>query len=77
MTGRVMFDSGVSGYIKATATVSNFFPVDRRGAPLIVCEMCRFYRRASNRCGLTEEVIPWADKYVGRECPLEEIKEEE
>lgn len=72
----VRFDDGVSGYIRAGATVVNDFPIDRRGNPLIVCEVCRFYRKSANRCGLTEEVIPWADKYVGRNCPLEEMKEE-
>lgn len=40
------------------------------------CEACRFYRRSSKRCGLTDEVIPWPDKYTGRNCPLT-LEEEE
>ncbi len=72
-----MFESGVSRYIKSTATVEVFFPVDQKGNPFICCGVCRFYRPASKRCALTEEVIPWPDKYVGRGCPLEEVKDGE
>lgn len=65
------FDSGASAYIRGTATVETFFPVDRRGVELVCCDVCRFFRRSSKRCALTEEVIPWQEKYIGHECPLE------
>lgn len=69
------FESGISGYIKGSAIVSNFFPIDFRGNALIVCDMCRFYRKSANRCGLTEEIIPWPEKYVGKQCPLKQEDE--
>lgn len=72
-----MFESGVSRYIKSTAMVEVFFPVDQKGNPFICCGVCRFYWPTSKRCALTEEVIPWPDKYVGRGCPLEEVKDGE
>lgn len=70
------FDDGVSGYIMGCATVMNYFPIDRRGNALCVCDVCRFYRRTAKACGLSGEIIPWPDKYVGRECPLEITEEE-
>lgn len=63
-------DDGTSGYLKGTALVTTYFPIDRKGTAYITCEACRFYRRSSKRCGLTDEVIPWPDKYTGRNCPL-------
>lgn len=70
------FDDGVSGYVKGTATVVNYFPIDRRGHALCACDACRFFRRSSKVCGLTGEVIPWPENYVGRNCPLETTEEE-
>lgn len=69
-------DDGTSGYLKGTASVATYFPIDRKGTAYIACEACRFYRRSSKRCGLTDEVIPWPDKYTGRSCPLT-LEEEE
>lgn len=63
-------DSGASAYIKGVANVATFFPVDRKGTALICCDACNFYKRGSKRCALTEEVIPWPEKYTGRTCPL-------
>lgn len=69
------FDDGVSGYLKATATVTTYFPIDRKGNVEVYCEACNFYRTSSRRCGLTNEVVPYPTKYVGRECPLEPVEE--
>ena len=71
-----MFDSGISKYIKARATVTVYFPVDEKGNPHINCEMCHLYSGTSKRCKLTDEVIAFPSKYVGGRCPLVEIEED-
>lgn len=71
-----MFESGVSKYVACKAEVHMFFPIDERGKSMVCCALCSYYRKTINRCGLTEEVIPFPDRYVGDGCPLEEIKEE-
>lgn len=71
------FESGIPRYVKAQATVTVFFPVDERDNEYIRCEMCRFYSSNTRRCRLTDEVIPFPTRYVGGECPLQEITESE
>jgi hypothetical protein len=67
-----MFDSGISKYIKAKATVEVCFPGDEKGNEYICCMRCKFYSGTSGRCRLTEEVVPFPSKYVGGLCPLEQ-----
>lgn len=64
------FDSGVSGYMKGTATVSVYFPVDRKGVPDCSCRQCRFFRQQSRTCALNGEISAYPDHYVGQNCPL-------
>mgnify|MGYP004517867805 FL=1 len=71
------FESGVSRYIKATATVEVYFPVDLKGNAYICCDACQFYRKSSSRCGLTNEPILWSGRYVGVDCPLKPANEME
>ena len=66
------FDSGVSRYIRATATVEVFFPVDSKGNADISCKQCWFFRRQSQTCGLNGAVCQYPEKYVGGRCPLQE-----
>ena len=70
------FDSGVKGYIIGKAAVQNAFPVDLRGVADVSCKQCRFYRMSSRKCGLNEALIPYPDKYIGPECPIEFEKED-
>lgn len=70
------FDSGVSRYIKACAVVEVGFPVDWNGREEIACKHCKFFVRATQRCGLTQEIVNFPDKYVGTSCPLVPIDEE-
>lgn len=65
------FECGVSRYVTASATVTVHFPVDFKGNEYICCDACQFYRQTSRRCGLTNEPILWAGRYVGSSCPLE------
>lgn len=69
------YDNGCSSYIKTQATVVNYFPVDSRGTADIACNYCRYF--GSRRCSLTGEVVPYPNKYVGRECPLTPVENEE
>lgn len=71
------FDSGVKGYIKATATVEVHFPIDWRGSVEIACKHCPFYVRATQRCGLNQEVVNFPERYVGTCCPLKQVESEE
>lgn len=65
------FETGVSRYIKTRAVVEVGFPVDWRGSIEIACKHCPFLLRTSSRCGLTQQVVNFPDKYVGECCPLE------
>ena len=69
------FDTGVSRYIKARAVVEVGFPVDWRGSVDISCKQCNFFVRATQRCGLTQQVVNFPEKYVGDSCPLEPVEE--
>lgn len=69
--------SGVSRFIKAVAVVEIGFPVDLKGRADIACKHCNFFVRATQRCGLTQQVVNFPDKYIGECCPLEIIEEEE
>ena len=71
------FDTGVKGYVKATATVEVHFPIDWRGSVEIACKHCPFYVRATCRCGLNQAIVNYPDKYVGSDCPLEKFESEE
>lgn len=70
------FDTGVSKYIKTIAVVEQCFPVDWRGSVEIACKHCNFFVRATQRCGLTQQVVNFPEKGVGECCPLELVKEE-
>lgn len=70
------FDSGVAKYIKAVAVVETYFPVDWRGNAEISCIHCNYYVRATQRCGLTQQIVNFPERYVGECCPLEEVKED-
>ena len=69
------FESGVAAYIKGRATVEVGFPVDFRGNAEIACKHCKFHLKAAQRCGLTQEIINFPERYVGYNCPLERIEE--
>lgn len=71
------FDDGVSKYIKARAVVEVGFPVDWRGNADISCKQCPYYVRATQKCALNQAVVNFPEKYVGSECPLVPIEEEE
>lgn len=70
------FDSGIAKYIKARATVEVNFPVDWRGNAEISCKHCNFFVRATQRCGLNQQVVNFPERYVGECCPLEEVEED-
>lgn len=71
------FSSGVKRFIMARAVVGVGFPVDWRDNPEIACKHCNFFVRATQRCGLTQQIVNYPDHYVGECCPLEKIEEEE
>lgn len=70
------FETGISSYIHAVATVGVYFPVDSKGNADICCRQCYYFRTASNSCALNGEVCAYPNKYVGARCPLI-VKEEE
>jgi hypothetical protein len=70
------FDSGVMKYIKGRVTLEVGFPVDWRGNAEIACKHCNFFVRATQRCGLNQQIVNFPEKYVGDYCPLELVVEE-
>lgn len=71
------FDSGVQRYIKTYAVVEVSFPVDWKNNAEIACKHCPYFVRATQRCALNQAVVNYPDRYVGNECPLQPIEEEE
>lgn len=71
------FDSGVASYVMGAAIVKVGFPVDFKGNAEIACKHCKFLERANQRCGLNKEIVNYPDKYVGANCPLERIEEDD
>lgn len=71
------FETGVKDYVKARATVEVHFPIDWRGSVEIACKHCPFYVKSTQRCGLNQAIVNFPDRYIGRECPLEEVEESE
>lgn len=71
------FDSGVKRYIKARAVVEVGFPVDWKDSVEIACKHCPFFVRATMKCGLTQDVVNFPDRYIGATCPLVPVEEEE
>lgn len=71
------FEHGVARYVIGRATVEVGFPVDMRGNTEIACKHCKFFVRVTQRCGLNEEIVNFPDRYVGINCPLERIEENE
>lgn len=69
-------ESGVKSYIKARASVTVNFPVDFRDNVLVACKLCPYLTHSTNMCQLTKELVPFPDKYVGGNCPLEIIEED-
>ena len=70
------FDSGVKRYIRCEATVQVFFPVDWKDNAEIACKHCQFYVRATQKCGLNQQIVNYPERYVGEFCPLEEVTED-
>lgn len=69
------FESGVSRYVHARAVIDVFFPVDEKGTAYDCCERCKLYNANTRHCTVTGEIIPFPGKFVGNECPLEEVEE--
>lgn len=65
------FETGISGYIKATYTAEVYFPIDKNGNAQINCTQCYYFNTSTNRCRLNGEVCAFPSKYVGGNCPLE------
>lgn len=65
-----MFESGVSSYVVARATVEVCFPVDHRGVPHVCCSQCEYHSTTSNRCKLNGSICEFPDRYIGSRCPL-------
>ena len=70
------FSSGVKRYIKARAVVEVGFPVDWHDKAEIACKHCNFFVRATQRCGLTQQIVNYPERFIGEFCPLEEVTED-
>jgi hypothetical protein len=70
------FENGVKAYVKARAVVEVNFPIDWKDNAEIACKHCNFFVRATQRCGLTQTIVNYPERFVGSECPLEEVTED-
>lgn len=71
------FEDGIAGYIHARAVVDVYFPIDMRGNADISCNQCQFFRRSSRTCALNDAVVQYPEKYVGGNCELDLVDEDE
>ena len=72
------FDSGVTGYVHAQATVDVYFPIDHKGNEYVCCGQCPFFGYQSRKCTLTgrpASIDP--NKYIGHECILTRTEEQD
>ena len=69
------FVAGVKRYIKTCAVGETYFPVDWKDNAEIACKHCNFFVRATQRCGLNQTIVNYPDKFVGENCPLQEVEE--
>lgn len=70
------FESGVSDFIHAQATVTVHFPVDFKGNAEIACKHCPYLSANERMCQLNKEPVNYPNKYVGAFCPLTQINNE-
>ena len=68
------FDSGVKGYVKATYTVTVYFPIDFKDRAEIACKHCPYLSSNGRICQLNKQPVAFPNQYVGKMCPLEEVK---
>ena len=71
------FDTGVSGYVRTHAVVRVNFPIDMRGNEAVACVHCPYLSSNQRMCQLNKEPVAYPEKYVGVNCPLEEINKSE
>lgn len=64
------FESGVTAYVHATATIDVYFPVDAKGVADVNCYQCEMFHRTSSRCGINGKICAYPQKYIGQYCPL-------
>lgn len=67
------FESGVKSYVKARAVVAVSFPVDYKDRAEIACKHCPYLSSNNRMCQLNKEPVAYPDRYVGQNCPLEEV----
>ena len=72
-----VLDSGVQDYIVCSAEIRTAFPISSKGVAFIACQFCDAYNTVTKRCILTQEVVPFPDKYVGHQCQLKPITKKE
>lgn len=70
MSTTTKFENGISDYIKASAKVDVYFPIDLKGNAHISCSQCYFFNIGTSRCRLNGEVCQFPNNYVGGSCPL-------
>lgn len=67
------FDSGIKGYVTAQATVTVHFPIDFKDNAEIACKHCPYLSSNERMCQLNKQPIAYPHKFVGDNCPLEQI----
>lgn len=63
-------DSGIKGFVTATATVKVKFPIDWNDRDYIRCAKCPYLYNNDRTCMLNKKPVQFPDRYVGADCPL-------
>lgn len=71
------FESGVASYIIGQTKIVVGFPVDNKGNAEIACKHCKMFDKRTQRCWINQEIVNFPERYVGVNCPLERIGENE
>ena len=71
------FDNGVKLFIRAQAVVTVCFPVDWNDRAEIACKHCPYLSSNERMCQLNKQPVAFPHKYIGADCPLIEILENE
>ena len=68
------FDSGCKGFVVMECTVRVNFPIDWKDRAEIACKHCPYLSSNERMCQLNKEPVAYPNKYVGAQCPLQEIE---
>lgn len=65
------FESGVKGFVRASAVIHVNFPIDWKGNESVCCMQCPYLSSNERMCQLNKRPVQYPTRNVGFDCPLE------